>query len=147
MNKNGKISVYVYKIKGPMREFADNFIRKSTVKMTEKQCIEFSKEMAILGKNLSKIKKTITIPKDIPLLGIKAGTYDIQRFIYWNFLKCWWSGNVPFEQSIATNFDWYYPEYAYRHSTKEVKKWIKDSKLKITYFNEIESGINVTGKK
>ena len=67
----------------------------------------------ILGKNLSKIKKTITIPKDIPLLEIKAGTYDIQRFIYWNFLKCWWSGDVPFEQSIATNFDWYYPEYAY----------------------------------
>lgn len=147
LTKNGTISIYVYKIKGPMREFADNFIRESTVKMTEKQCIEFSKEMAILGKNLSKIKKTITIPKDIPLLEIKAGTYDIQRFIYWNFLKCWWSGDVPFEQSVATNFDWYYPEYAYRHSTKEVKKWFRDTKLKITYFNEIESGINVTGRK
>ena len=147
LNKNGKISIYVYKIKGPMREFADNFIRESTVKMTEKQCIEFSKEMATLGKNLSKIKKTVTIPRDIPVLQIKAGTYDIQRFIYWNFLKCWWSGNVPFEQSIATNFDWYYPEYAYRHSTKEVKKWFKDYKIKITHFNEIESGINVTGKK
>ncbi len=145
--KNGIISIYVYKIKGPMREFADNFIRESTVKMTEKQCIEFSKDMAVLGKNLSKIKKTITIPRDIPLLQIKAGTYDIQRFIYWNFLKCWWSGDVPFEQSVATNFDWYFPEYAYRHFPKEVKKWFKDSKLKITHFNEIESGISINGKK
>ena len=145
--KNGIISIYVYKIKGPMREFADNFIRESTVKMTEKQCIEFSKDMAILGKNLSKIKKTIIIPRDIPILQIKAGTYDVQRFIYWNFLKCWWSGDVPFDQSVATNFDWYFPEYAYRHSPKEVKKWFKDSKLKITHLNEIESGISISGKK
>ena len=46
--KKGMISIYVYKIKGPMREFADNFIRKSTVKMTEKQCIEFSRAIALL---------------------------------------------------------------------------------------------------
>ena len=145
--KNGLISIYVYKIKGPMREYADTFIRQSTVKMTEKQCIEFSKDMAMLGKSLSNIKKSITIPRDIPILQIKKGTYDVQRFIYWNFLKCWWSGDVPFDQSVATNFDWYFPEYAYRHSTKEVKKWFKESKLKITHLNEIESGINVTGKK
>ena len=147
LKKNGIISIYVYKIKGPMREFADDFIRESTVKMTEKQCMEFSKDMAILGKNLSKINKKIIIPKDIPLLQIKAGTYDVQRFIYWNFLKCWWSGDVPFEQSIATNFDWYFPEYAYRHTPKEVKKWFNDSKIKITHFNEIESGLSVNGKK
>ena len=147
LNKNGIISIYVYKIKGPIREFADDFIRESTVKMTEKQCMEFSKDMAILGRNLSKINKKITIPKDIPLLQIKAGTYDVQRFIYWNFLKCWWSGDVPFEQSVATNFDWYFPEYAYRHTPKEVKRWCKDSKIKITHFNEIESGISLNGKK
>jgi len=145
--KNGIISIYIYKLKGPMREFADNFIRESTVKMTEKQCIEFSKDMAVLGKNLSKIKKTVTISRDIPVLQIKAGTYDVQRFIYWNFLKCWWSGDVPFDQSVATNFDWYFPEYSYRHSPKEVRKWFKDLKLKITHFNEIESGVSVNGKK
>ena len=146
LTKNGIISIYVYKIKGPMREFADNFIRESTVKMTEKQCLEFSKDMAILGKNLSKINKKIIIPKDIPLLQIRKGTYDIQRFIYWNFLKCWWSKDVPFEQSVATNYDWYFPEYAYRHSPTEVKTWFKDSKLTIIHFNEIESGISVSGR-
>ena len=146
LTKNGIISIYVYKIKGPMREFADDFIRKSTVKMTEKQCLEFSKDMAILGKNLSKINKKIIIPKDIPLLQIRKGTYDIQRFIYWNFLKCWWSNDVPFEQSVATNYDWYFPEYAYRHSPTEVKTWFKDSKLSIIHFNEIESGISLTGR-
>jgi len=147
LSKNGLISIYVYRKKGPMREFADDFIRKHTVKMTEKECLEFSKKMAELGKNLSKLKKKITISKDIPILQIKSGTYDIQRFLYWNFLKCWWSGEVPFEQSVATNFDWYFPKYAYRHAEDEVRKWFQDSKLKITHFNAIESGFSINGKK
>ena len=95
--------------------------------------------MAELGKSLSQLKKKIIIKEDIPLLKIKAGTYDIQRFLYWNFLKCWWSPDVPFDQSVATNYDWYFPKFAYRHSEKEIKKWFKDIKLKIIHFNEIES--------
>ena len=147
LTKKGIISVYVYRKKGPLREFADDHIRESTIKMTEKQCMEFSKNMALLGKSLSQLKKKIIIKEDIPLLKIKAGTYDIQRFLYWNFLKCWWSPDVPFDQSVATNYDWYYPKFAYRHSEKEVRKWFKDVKLKISYFNEIESGFSINGKK
>ena len=147
LTKKGIISIYVYRKKGPLREFADDHIRESTIKMTEKQCMDFSKSMALLGKNLSQLKKKITITEDIPLLRIKAGTYDVQRFLYWNFLKCWWSPDVPFDQSIATNYDWYFPKFAYRHSEKEVRKWFKDIKLKIVHFNEIESGYSVTAKK
>jgi ubiquinone/menaquinone biosynthesis C-methylase UbiE/uncharacterized protein YbaR (Trm112 family) len=147
LKKKGIISIYVYRKKGPLREFADDHIRESTIKMTEKQCMEFSKSMALLGKSLSQLKKKITIKEDIPLLKIKAGTYDIQRFLYWNFLKCWWSPDVPFEQSVATNYDWYFPKFAYRHSEKEVRKWFKDVKLKIVHFNEIESGFSVNGGK
>ena len=29
---------------------------------------------------------------------------------------------------------------------KEIKKWYKDSKIKITHWNEIESGISVSGR-
>ena len=46
---------------------------------------------------------------------------------------------------IATNFDWYFPEYAYRHSPKQVRKWFNESKLRITHFNEMEhSELNFT---
>ena len=54
---------------------------------------------------------------------------------------------MPFDQSVATNFDWHFLEYAYRHSAKEVKNWSKDSNVKITYFDENESGLSVSGKK
>jgi ubiquinone/menaquinone biosynthesis C-methylase UbiE len=145
LQKKGIISVYIYKKKGPIREFTDDYIRKSSTKMSEKKCVELSKELSQLGKNLAKIKTKIKIPQDIPLLKIKAGTYDVQRFIYWNFIKCWWSKDVPFEQSIATNFDWYFPKFAFRHTSNEVKKWFYDSKIKITHLNEIESGISISG--
>jgi len=102
--------------------------------------------LSYLGENLAKIKKKIKIPRDITLLKIKAGTYDIQRFIYWNFIKCWWSKDVPFEQSVATNFDWYFPKFAFRHTPNEIKKWFRISKIKITHFKEIESGISISGK-
>ncbi|CAD6516859.1 SAM dependent methyltransferase [metagenome] len=145
--KKGHISIYVYNKKAPIREYADDHIRKTTVNMSVRDCTEFSKDMALLGKSLSKLNKKIIIPNDIPILGIKAGTYDIQRFIYWHFLKCFWDPSDNLERSVGVNFDWYSPKYAYRHTPAEVKKCYKESKLKITHFKEIESGISVTGKK
>ena len=147
LSTNGIISIYVYNKKAPVREYVDDYIRKTTVNMTEKDCTSFSEDMAILGKSLSKLNKKITIPNDIPILGVKAGTYDIQRFIYWHFLKCFWDPSDNFERSVGVNFDWYYPKYAYRHTPKEVKNWYNKCKLKIIHFKEIESGISVTGKK
>jgi len=143
----GCISIYVYNKKAPIREFADDYIRSKTVNMSTKGCIDFSKDMTYLGRSLAQLKKKIIIPRDIPLLNIKAGTYDVQRFIYWHFLKCFWAEDGDFERSVGVNFDWYYPKFAYRHTPDEVRKWYKDSKIMITHFKEIESGISVTGKK
>jgi hypothetical protein len=47
---------------------------------------------------------------------------------------------------VGVNFDWYSPKFAYRHTPDEVRKWFKESKIKIITFKEIESGISVTGK-
>ena len=147
LSMKGLISIYVYNKKSPMREYADNYIREITTKMSEKECIEFSKDLTNLGKNLSKINKKINITRDIPILGIKKGSYDVQRFIYWNFLKCFWAEDGNFERSVGVNFDWYYPKYAYRHTPKEVKNWFKESKITVSHFQEIESGISVNGLK
>lgn len=147
LTNSGHISIYVYNKKAPVREYVDDFIRKKTVKMSVAKCTEFSKQMAYLGKSLAKLNKKIKIPQDIPILGVKAGEYDVQRFVYWHFLKCFWDESDNFERSVGVNFDWYSPKYAYRHTPSEVKKWFQDSQIKITTFKEIESGISVTGKK
>ncbi len=147
LTKKGIISIYVYNKKGPIREFSDDYIRERTTKMLEKECIEFSTDMAYLGKSLADLKSKIIIRRDIPLLKIKAGTYDVQRFIYWNFLKCFWADDGNFKRSVGVNFDWYYPKYAFRHTVNEVREWYKEARIKIIHFKEIESGISVSGKK
>lgn len=147
LKKNGHISVYVYNKKAPMREFADDFIRGRTTKMSEQECLEFSKDMACLGQSLSNLNKKITIKRDIPVLQIKKGTYDVQRFIYWYFLKCFWADDDDLDRSVGVNFDWYFPKLAFRHTQDEVKKWCKDSSLKIFKFKEVESGISVTAQR
>ena len=147
LTDSGFISIYVYKKKAPIREYVDDYIRKITINMSVNECMDFSKDMTYLGKSLAGLKKKITIPKDIPILGVKAGTYDVQRFIYWTFLKCFWDESDNFERSVGVNFDWYYPKFAFRHTPKEVRKWFQDTKIKIVTFKEIESGISVTGKK
>lgn len=147
LQKNGIISIYVYNKKGPIREFVDDYIRERTTKMTEKNCLEFSKDMAFLGKSLADLKKKIKIRRNIPILNIKAGTYDVQRFFYWNVMKCFWAEDGNFERSVGVNFDWYYPKIAWRHSPQEVRKWHTDVGLKIIHFQETESGISATGKK
>ena len=146
LTNSGHISIYVYNKKAPVREYVDDYIRKKTVKMSTSECTEFSKQMAYLGKSLAKLNKKIKIPQNIPILGVKAGEYDVQRFIYWHFLKCFWDESDNFERSVGVNFDWYSPKFAFRHSPKEVRTWFKDAKLKIVNFKEIESGISVTGK-
>ena len=146
LTKLGHISIYVYNKKAPVREYVDDYVRNKTVKMSVEECTEFSKDMAYLGKSLAQLKKKIKVPRDIPLLGVKAGEYDVQRFIYWHFLKCFWDESDNFERSVGVNFDWYSPKFAFRHTSKEVKTWFKESNLKITNFKEIESGISVTGK-
>ncbi|WP_048197133.1 methyltransferase domain-containing protein [Candidatus Nitrosotenuis uzonensis] len=147
LKKKGVLSVYVYRKKGPLREFADDFIREKTTRMSEKDCLRFSEDMSMLGRELSKLKKTISIKRDIPILNIKAGKYDVQRFFYWNFIKCFWDQENDFKRSVGVNFDWYFPKFAWRHTPDEVKKWHKQFGLNIIHFQEIESGISTNGMK
>ena len=77
-----------------------------------------SRQLTQLGKALSELKVNFTAP-DIPLLGIKGGEYDVQRFIYWNFIKCFWKEEWGTALSDATNFDWYAPSNAKRYSREE----------------------------
>ena len=147
LKKNGIISIYVYNKKGPIREFVDDFIREKTIKMSENDCLKFSKQITKLGKAFSKLDQKITITEDIPILNIKAGTFDVQRFLYWNVIKCFWANDGNFQRSVGVNYDWYYPKFAWRHTKKEVKEWFTKLNLKISLLNEVESGINISGKK
>lgn len=134
----GEFACYVYAKKALPRELLDDYFRIETKNLSNEQLWEMSRQLTKLGKRLSELNIEIDIP-DIPLLGIKGGKQDIQRFVYWNFLKCFWNEELGYETSVVTNFDWYSPSNAKRYSEEEYKKMIMDSNLSIKYFHKEEA--------
>jgi SAM-dependent methyltransferase len=139
----GSLAFYVYKRKAPMREYADDYIRERTTKMTVEECMDFSASMSELGRKLSSVGATITLERDIPLLGIEAGEHDVQRLIYWHFLKCFWNDDFSPNLNDLVNFDWYHPPYATRHTEAEVRGWCDDLGLAIDHLDVGDAGISV----
>ena len=100
-----------------------------------------------LGKALSDLKVTIDVPEAIPILGIPAGKQDIQRFIYWNMFKCYWNDTMDWDANVITNFDWYHPLHAHRHTPEEVRAWCAEEGLEIVHLDVQESGVSVLCRK
>ncbi|MBL7846696.1 MAG: class I SAM-dependent methyltransferase [Cyclobacteriaceae bacterium] len=135
---NGEFACYFYRKKALPRELIDDYFRTQTHHISDEQMWEFSSQLTELGKRLSDLKISIDIP-EIPLLNIKAGTYDIQRFIYWNFLKCYWNPDWGFDLSKSTNYDWYAPSNAKRFSKEEVMNLVRTEDMDVAYFHEEEA--------
>ena len=143
----GEIAIYLYRKKGPIRELCDDSIRQLTTKLSEIECWDFSKKMTLLGKVLSDLHIEFEIYKDIPELEVKAGRYDLQRFVYYHILKCFWNERFTSDENNLINFDWYHPANAHRHTAKEVKGWFQGARLRLEHFDVSESGITVRGTK
>ncbi len=95
--------------------------------MSYEECMAFSKKMTMLGKALSKIDQELVLEEDIELLGIKAGTYNLQRFIYDHIIKCWYNPNHGEVYADLVNVDWYHPSYASHHTKEEVLGWFEEA--------------------
>jgi SAM-dependent methyltransferase len=143
----GHIGVYVYKKKAPIREFSDDYIRQFTVGMPPDECLRICEAITKFGRSLSRLGVTVDVPEDIPILGIKAGAYDLQRFIYWHVFKCYWNETMDWDSNVITNFDWYHPLHAHRHTPEEVRSWFAENALDIVHFDVVESGISAIGHK
>lgn len=131
---HGSILCYWYRKKALPRELLDEHFRSVVSEMENDEIWELSKGLTDLGKKLSDLKVEIDVP-EIPALGIKGGKMDIQRFIYWNFLKCFWNSDLGYSTSLITNFDWYSPTNAKRFSEIEVLENINKSNLEQVYFH------------
>ena len=143
----GEFLFYVYRKKGPIREFTDDYIRDEIADMDPNEAWESLRPLTELGQALAELKVDVTVPSDVPLLGIKAGKIDIQRFIYWNVAKMFWNPDLTFEENHHINFDWYHPRYAHRQTEAEVRQWCGEAGLTVTYLKEEEAGLTVRANK
>jgi SAM-dependent methyltransferase/uncharacterized protein YbaR (Trm112 family) len=147
LKPGGSLAFYVYKRKAPLREYADDYLRERTTTMGVDECMEFSASMTELGRKLSQLGATITLERDIPLLGIEAGEHDVQRLIYWHFLKCFWSEGFSENLNDLVNFDWYHPPYASRHTEEEVRGWCDATGLAVAHVDNGDAGISVVATR
>lgn len=142
----GEIAIYVYAKKAPVREFVDDFVRARVAQLPYDEVIRVSEQITSLGKSLAEAKVEVEVP-DIPVLGIAAGRYDVQRFIYHFFMKCFWNPELSFHDNAVINYDWYHPQLCSRHTLEEVRGWFERAGLAITHEFVDFYGITVRGKQ
>jgi SAM-dependent methyltransferase len=140
----GQFFFYVYRKMGAARTFTDNHIRENLMPLLPEDCYAACEGITELGRELSRLNATITLEKPIPVLGIRAGTHNVQRLLYYNFVKCFWNEAFDYETNNMVNFDWYHPHNAWQHTEDEVEGWLKDLGVTKYQFNDANpNGISV----
>lgn len=148
LQPGGQFFFYIYRKMGAVRQFADMHIREQFSKLKPEDCYKACEGITKLGRELSKLDFSITLDEEIPVLGIPAGKHNVQRLVYYNFLKCFWNDAFDFETNNMVNFDWYHPHNAWQHSEAEVTDWLEDLGVhEYSFNNSNPNGISVLLRK
>lgn len=146
LSSKGEIAIYVYRKKAPVREFTDDYLRSKISNLPYDKAIPICGQITELGKVLSQYGIKIQVPR-VEALKIEEGEYDLQRFVYHFFMKCFWNSNLTFQENAAINYDWYHPQIATRHTIEEVKEWFMREDISILHEHIDFYGITVRGKR
>jgi arsenite methyltransferase len=119
LKPGGRFLFYVYRRKGPIREFTDDHIRAELRDMTPEQAWDALKPLSRLGETLGRLEVTLDVPEEIGVLDIPAGQIDLQRFFYWHVFKAFYRPDLSFDEMHHINYDWYAPANAHRQSPKK----------------------------
>lgn len=144
VKSGGQFFFYVYRRMGAARQFCDRHIREQFTRLDPEQCYKACEGLTELGRELSRLNAKITLEKGVPVLGIPAGTHDVQRLLYYSFVKCFWNEAFDFETNNMVNFDWYHPHNAWQHTEEEIAGWLDELGVKDYRFNPANpNGISV----
>ena len=138
---------YVYKKKGPIREFSDDYVRAQMQDMTPAEGWEAMLPITKLGQLLGELNIEIDVPEKIGLLGIDAGKINLQRFFYWHVLKSFYRPEYTLDEMNHINFDWFAPKNAFRQTPEQVRQWCEEAGLDIEREHVEEAGITIVARK
>jgi ubiquinone/menaquinone biosynthesis C-methylase UbiE len=145
LKPNGILFFDVYKKAAPIRDFTDDFIRSLVCNLEPQDA--WDKLLPITKLSQELYEKKIAIKNDIKELEIEAGEYNLQRFIYYKFLKTFWNENMSFEDNHMVVFDWFYPKISERYTVEEVQQWLSKLDLEVIKLHVLEGGIGVIARK
>lgn len=143
LNPGGYFMFYVYKKKGPIREFTDDYIREKIAPMSDEEAWKALEPLTKLGKTLGDLDIEIDVEEPIDILEIPAGKINLQRLFYWHIFKAFYRPEWSLGEMNNCNFDWYRPTNSYRQTPDEVRAWVESCGLRIEQFKVEEAGITV----
>jgi SAM-dependent methyltransferase len=145
LRPGGELAVYVYKQKAPAREFVDDFVRDRIGGMPYDDAMAVCRQITELGRVLSETGVKVQVPA-VDVLEIPAGEYDLQRFLYHFFMKCFWNPELSYEENVVVNYDWYHPQECTRHTVEEVRQWFAEADLEVVQEHVDPYGITMRGR-
>jgi len=143
----GRYLFYVYRRKGPVREFTDDYIRERLQAMTPEQAWEAVMPLTRLGKVLGDLRVEVDVPEAIELLEIPAGPIDLQRLFYWHVFKAFHHPDLTLDELNHINFDWYAPRNAHRQTPEEVRAWCAEAGLEVEREVVEDAGITIVARR
>ena len=147
LKPGGRFLFYVYKRKGPLREFTDDYVREKLQPISPDVAWKLIEPLTQLGIALGELNAEIDIPQPIDLLGIPAGRINVQRLFYWHVAKTFYRPDLTFDEMNHINFDWYAPANAQRQSIEEVRAWCTEAGLEIEREVIEDAGITIIARK
>lgn len=147
LKPGGRFLFYVYRTKGPVREFTDDYIRDQLQARTPEEAWDALMPLTRLGKLLGDLSVEIDVPEDIPFLEIPAGPVSIQRLFYWYFCKAFHHPDYSLEELNHLNYDWYAPRNAHRQTPEQVRTWCEEAGLLIERETLEKPGITIVARK
>ena len=147
LRPNGRFLFYVYRQKGPIREFTDDVIREKLQDMSPNQAWEALIPLSRLGEVFGELNIEIDVPESIDLLEIPAGKINLQRLIYWHVFKAFYREGMTLDEMNHINFDWFAPANAHRQTPEEVRRWCIEAGLEIEREVVENAGITIVARK
>lgn len=147
LRSGGRFLFYVYRRKGPVREFSDDYIRDRLQALEPPAQWDAMMPLTKLGHALGGLNVLVDVPEAVDLLGIPAGKIDLQRLFYWHVAKAFHRPEYTLDEMNHVNLDWYSPINAHRQSIEDVRSWCEKFGLQIEREHVQEAGISIVAIK
>jgi SAM-dependent methyltransferase len=147
LKPGGRFLFYVYKTKGPVREFTDDYIRGKLAGLPPETAWDLMMPLTRLGDALGRLQIEVDVPEAVDLLEIPAGRIDLQRLFYWHVFKAFYREDLTLDEMNHINFDWYAPLNAARQTPEQVRRWCNEAGLDIEREVIEDAGITIQARR